>query len=279
MTIDTRDKLINALGNNTSRFILDKANIVSQVAGNYTSLWRATGQPGQGAIPTAAASCNNTLLGGMNFTQQTSPATSYIGYMEVATSNSAMTLEIHDRIAHMGGLNGTLTTAQTVGLDLSTLLSTNNTAARIGDANYSDVNWWLEWYTATGATASNATINVTYDNGTTGNLTAIAVGGTIGASRMLSLNSLVPAAQSGLFIRHVNTVTLSASTATAGNFGITATRIRATLGAPVANMKFQADWAQLGFPEVANSACLFPIMLTSTTSSGTVRGGGKIIHG
>ena len=279
MTIATRDQLINALGNNTSRFILDKASIANQTAGTYCSLWRATGQPGQGAIPAAAASCNNTLLGGMNFTQQTSPATSYIGYMEVATGNAAMTLEIHDRIAHMGGLSGTLTTAQTVGIDLNNLLGTNNTAARIGDANYSDVNWWLEWYTDTGATASNATINVTYNNATTGNLTAIAVGGTVRASRMLSLNALVPAAQSGLFIRHVNTVTLSASTATAGSFGVTATRIRASLGAPIANMKFTADWAQVGLPEVANSACLFPIVLTSTTSSGTVRGGGKIIHG
>lgn len=279
MTISTRDGLINALGNNNSRFILDKASIASQLAGNYCSLWRATGQPGQGAIPAAAASCNNTLLGGMNFTQQTTPATSYLGYMELAAGNAAMTLEIHDRIAHMGGLNGTLLTAQTVGVDLNALLGTNNTTARIGDSNYSDVNWWLEWYTATGATASNATINVTYNNGTTGNLTVIAVGGTVGASRMMSLNALVPAAQAGLFIRHVNTVTLSASTATAGSFGITATRIRASLGAPIANMKFMADWAQLGFPEVANSACLFPIVLTSTTSSGTIRGGGKIIHG
>jgi hypothetical protein len=94
---------------------------------------------------------------------------------------------------------------------------------------------------------------------------------------MVSLNSQVPTA--GLFIRHVNTVTLSATTGTAGSFGVTATRIRSSIGAPIANMKFTADWAQLGLPKVANGSCLFPIVLTSTTSSGTVRGGGKIIHG
>lgn len=279
MAITTRDQLIDSLGNNTSRFILDKASITSQAAGTYVSLWRATGQPGQGAIPAAAASCNNTLLGGMNFSQQTSPATSYIGYMEWAAGNAAMTLEIHDRIAHMGGLVGNVTTAQTANVDLSALLGTNNTSERIGDPNYSDVQWWLEWYTATGATAVTATVNVTYDNGTTGNLTGLSLAATRPASFMASLNAQVPAAQSGLFIRHVNTVTLSATTGTAGSFGVTATRIRASLGAPIANMKFTADWAQLGFPEVANSACLFPIVLTSTTSSGTVRGGGKIIHG
>ena len=279
MTINTRDKLINALANNTSRLILDKANLANQTAGVYCSMWRATGQPGQGAIPTTAATVNNTTMGTVNFTQQTSPATSYLGYLELATSNAAMTLEIHDRLAHRGGLVGNVATAQTVDLDLSTLLGTDNLTARIGDADYSDVSWWLEWYTDTGATASSAVCNVTYNNGTTGNLTAQALAATRRTGNMYNLNGLVPAAQSGLFIRRVNTVTLTPSTGTAGNFGVTATRLRATLGSPIANMKSTADWAQLGFPEVANSAGLFPIMLTSTTSSGTVRGGGKIIHG
>ena len=58
MTISTRDQLIDALGNNSSRFILDKASISSQAAGTFVSLWRATGQPGQGVIPGAAAACN-----------------------------------------------------------------------------------------------------------------------------------------------------------------------------------------------------------------------------
>ena len=279
MTITSRDGLIKALGNNSSRFILDKASIASQTPGTYVSLWRATGQPGQGAIPAATAVCNNTTLGGMGFTQQTSPATSYGSYMEVATSNFAMTVEIHDRLAHMGGLNGTLTTAQTVSLDLSTLAATNNISNRIGDANYSDVQWWLEWYTATGTTAVTATVNVTYNDGTTGALAAASLAATRPASFMLSLNVLIPVAASGKYIRAVNTVTLSATTGTAGRFGVTATRPRMTLSAPIANMKFVADWAQLGFPEIFNEACLFPIVLTSTTSTGTVRGGGKISHG
>ncbi len=279
MTIASRDGLIQALGNNSSRFILDKASISSQAAGTYISLWRATGQPGQGAIPAATAACNNTTLGGMNFTQQVSPATSYGAYMEIATGNSAMTVEIHDRLAHMGGLNGTLTTAQTASVDLNTLGGTNNISNRIGDTNYSDVQWWLEWYTATGSTAVTATVAVTYNDGTTGNLTGASLAATRPASFMLSLNALVPAASSGKYIRAVNTVTLSATTGTAGSFGVTASRPRMTLSAPIANMKFVADWAQLGFPEIFNESCLFPIVLTSTTSTGTVRGGGKISHG
>lgn len=279
MTITTRDQLINAMGNNFSRFLLDKASIASQAAGTYVSLWRATGQPGQGAIPAATATCNNNTTGTLNFMQQVSPATSYIVYTDLATGNAAMTLEIHDRLAQMGGLNGTLTTAQTVSLDIDTLAGTNNISERKGDADFSDVSWWLEWYTATGSTAVTATVNVTYNDGTTGNLTGLSLAATRPASFMASLNTLIPSASAGKFIRGVNTVTLSATTGAAGSFGVTATRLKATVGSPIANYKVIADWAQLGLPHVPNSAALFPIVLTSTTSSGTVRGAGKIAHG
>ena len=277
--IENIDNLVKALGNNSSRIVLDKASIASQIANSYCSLWRATGQPGQGAIPTVVATCNNTTVGTIGFNQQTSPITSYGAYLEIATGNAAMTMELHDRLANMGGLNGTLTTAQSVNLDLSTLLSTDNINVRKGDDNYSDVQWWLEWYTATGATAVTATIAVTYNDGTTGNLSALSLASSRPASHMISINSLIPSAQSGKFIRGIVSVTLSATSGTAGNFGVTATRPRMTLSAPIANYKFIADWAQLGLPEIYNSSAIFPIVLTSTTSTGTVRGGGKIAHG
>lgn len=277
--IENIDNLVKALGNNSSRIVLDKASIASQTANSYCSLWRATGQPGQGSIPTGVATCNNTTVGTIGFNQQTSPSTSYGAYLEIATGNAAMTMELHDRLAHMGGLNGTLTTAQSVNLDLSTLLSTDNINARKGDDNYSDVQWWLEWYTATGGTAVTATIAVTYNDGTTGNLSALSLAATRPASHMIPINSLIPSAQSGKFIRGIVSVTLSATSGTAGNFGVTATRPRMTLSAPIANHKFIADWAQLGLPEIYNSSAIFPIVLTSTTSTGTVRGGGKIAHG
>ena len=277
--IENIDNLVKALGNNSSRIVLDKASIASQTANSFCSLWRATGQPGQGAIPTVVATCNNTTVGTIGFNQQTSPITSYGAYLEIATGNAAMTMELHDRLASMGGLNGTLTTAQSVNLDLSTLLSTDNINVRKGDANYSDVQWWLEWYTATGATAVTATIAVTYNDGTTGNLSALSLAATRPASHMIPLNSLIPSAQSGKFIRGIVSVTLSATSGTAGNFGVTATRLRMTLSAPIANHKFIADWAQLGLPEIYNSSAIFPIVLTPTTSTGTVRGGGKIAHG
>lgn len=278
MTITNRDQLINALANNSSRVVIDKASIANQAAGRYISLWRATGQPGQGAIPTTTPIiCDNTLTGAVQFNQQTPPATSYLGYAEALGSNSAATVEFHDRLAHVGGLVLNVITAQTItGLDLSTLGGGLN-ADRRGDANYSDIQWWLEVYTDGGATASNATINVTYNDGTTGNLNLLAVGGTIRAGNWFSLNGIDPA--SGKFIRGINSVQLSASTATAGNFGFTATRLRASVSTPLLNMKFTADWAQLGLPEIFNGSCLQLAAIGASTSSGLLRGAAKIAHG
>jgi hypothetical protein len=266
------------MANNSSRIVIDKASIASQTANSFCSMWRATGQPGQGAIPTVAASCDNTLLGALGFTQQTSPATSYFGLLEAVSSNAAMTLEIHDRLCHRGGLLGNVATSQTVGLDLNALLASDNLDARKGDANFSDVQWWMEWYTATGATVSSATINVTYNDGTSGNLTAQSLAATRPASHMIPLNSLIPAADSGKFIRAINTV-VHATTGTAGNYGFTATRYRAANFLALANARWSAKWDDLGIPEIANESCLFAIMLTSTTSTGTLRATGKIAHG
>lgn len=274
MTIATRDELINALGNSSSRIVIDKASIANAAAGNLFSLWRATGTPGQGAIPTAAALCTSALTGAFGFTNQTAPATSYIAWLWAATGNATTNIEIHDRLAHMGGLSGTVTTAQTVGIDL-TATGLNLVAARRGDANYSDVQWWIEVYTDMGATGVNATVAVTYDDGSTGNLAAVALGATPRAGRMYPLVSAV----AGRFIRAVTSVTLSATTGTAGNFGITATRPRTVISTAIANKIEQFDWAALGLPEVPNDSCLQMVMLCSTTSTGTVRGGGKIAQG
>lgn len=271
MTISTRDQLIDALGNNSSRIVIDKASLANAAAGQFFSLWTATGVPGAGSAPGAAANPTSATTGAMGFTNQTAPATSYLAWLAVQFGNSASNLEIHDRLAHMSGLSGTVTTSQ----GALSLMTNSPGADRLGDANYSDVQWWLEIYTALGATGVNATVAVEYNDGTTGNLAAIALGATPRQGRMYPLVSAV----AGKFIRAVTGVTLSATTGTAGNFGITATRPRTSISAPLLNKTEVFDWAQLGLPEIPNNACLQMIMLCGTTSTGTVRGQVKIAHG
>ncbi len=279
MAITSRDQLINAMANNSTRLVIDKASVANTATGQFHSLWRATGQPGQAAIPTSADICDMSMTGALQFTPQTDPARSYLAVLENMCSVAGSTLEIHDRLIHMGGLVGNVTTAQNVTIDLNGLTA-HNIVSRIGDTNYSDIQWWLEWYADTGSTNTSITVNVTYNDGTTGNLTATGnVGTTRRASYLFPLNYLIPAASAGKYIRGVNTITLSASTGTAGNLGVTATRYRAANYAPIANVRFTADWAQLGLPEIPNEACLMLLVNAGTTSTGLVRATGKVAHG
>lgn len=278
MSITTPAQLLDALANNSSRLVIDKASLSNTAAGQIISLWRATGQPGQGAIPgTTPAVPTSATAGSFDFTNQTAPATSYLAWLSLVSSLSGQSWEIHDRIAHMGGLVLNSTTTQTItGLDLATLAPS---AARRGAANYGDLQWFLEVYADGGATASNATINVTYGDTTSGNLTVVAVGGTLRVGRMIPLTPLIPTADQGKFIQAINSVTLSASTGAAGNVGFTCTRQRTALPTLVANLQSVADWAQLGLPEIPNDSCLWPVCTTSQTTTGTLRGQGKISHG
>lgn len=279
MTITNFDQLIDALANNSSRIILDKASLANQTVSRYCSMWRATGQPAQGAIPTTAALCTTATLGAVQFTQQTAPATSYIGLIDLVSSNNGQTVEIHDRIAHMGGLVLNSTALQPPTGSLLDLEALAPSSARIGEANYNDVQTWLEVYADGGATASNATINVTFDDNTSGNLNTLAVGGTIRIGNRFSVDALRTTAQQGKNIKRINSVQLSASTGTAGNFGFTFTRPRCYIPTEAALKSTKLTWGATGVTNVPNDSCLEFMVLPSTTSSGTLRGGGKIVHG
>lgn len=277
MTIATFDSLLAALASNYSRVVIDKASVANQTATTLCSMWRATGQPAQAAIPgTTAAIPTSATLGAISFTNQTAPATSYFAWAAIASSLTAGGIEVHDRVAHMGGLVLNVTTSQTItDLDIATLGLGD---ARLGAADYSDLQWFLETYADGGATASNATINVTYDDASTGNLNAIAVGGTLRASRMLPLTPTIPSAKQGRKIKGINSVILSASTGTAGNFGFTCTRQRTGKAITTATSPVEFSWKD-GFPEIPNDSCLMFVVATNTTSSGVLRGQGKIVHG
>jgi hypothetical protein len=280
MAITSPAQLLDALGNNSSRLVIDKASLANAVAGQLFSLWRATGQPAQGAIPgTTPAVPTSATTGAFSFTNQTAPATSYLAWLALVAGNNAQSWEIHDRIAHMAGLVLNVTTSQPItGLDIGTG-ALNPPAARLGASNLSDVQWLLEVYADGGATASNATVNVTYGDASSGNLTVIPVGGTLRVGRAIPLTPFIPAADQGKYIQRINSIILSASTTVAGNVGFTCTRQRTALPTLLANLQAVADWAQLGLPEVPNDACLQLFCTTSATSTGTLRGQGKIAHG
>lgn len=272
MAITSLDLLIEGLGNKSQSLVFNKASLANQLAGGFTSMWTATGIPDSGTAPTTTPTvCTNASVGAMRIANATSGESNYLARLFLLSSNASTDVQIHDRLIAMGQLSGTVTTAQTVGVNAADAALVD----RIGSGDYGDVQWWLEWTADTGSTAVNATVNVTYDNGSTGNLAAVSLAATMRRGRMLPLQSAV----AGRRIRQVNTVTLSATTGTVGGFGITATRAVTGLSLGLANSGTIGDWAMLGLPLLAENVCLQFVLVPSTTSSGNLYGSGKVAAG
>lgn len=278
MTIDTVNKLETGLNSRFIRLTANKSSLANMTAGQFASLWRATGSPAQGAIPTTGAVVSNLTTGTFGYLNPATGDNTYLGALEISCATAGTTVEIHDRLAHSGGFSGTNTTSQTAGaFDLS-ILTGSNLVERIGDTNYSDVLWWLEIYTDIGTTGVTATVNVTYDNGVSGNL-SVALGNTVRrAGTIVPLNSLIPVLNNGRYIRGINSIQ-HATTGTAGNYGFTATRYRCGGFAQLANQNFKFGWTDIGLPQIYNSTAISTIVRTPTTATGVVKYYSKIIYG
>lgn len=271
-----RGKNVNANGSGTlvlarsAKYQIGKASLATQVAATPTSLWRATGIPAQGAIPTAAAVCDATTLGAMPLPSRTGGERRIIRKTDILQANANAMLVVEDRLAHMGGLSGTVTTAQSVNLDLSTLGS--NMAQRIGAADYSECLWWLEWYITTGTTSVTPTINVTFHDGTTGTASiwlngATAVPASMAASRRAPLISNA----AGKFIRGVTNIT-HVTMGAAGNYGVTATRPLTEFTTIIASRTEERKFSLEDGPPVFDNSCVTLSQIAGTTSSGVVTG-------
>lgn len=258
MAITTRDELIAALAA-AERKIVYKASIANAVANTWHSLWRATGQPAQGTTPTTAATCTNATTGAVEFTTP-GAGNSYVLGWDAQLANVG-SLVLYDRLAHMGGLSGIVATptAQTVNLTIP--------AGRDAAVNGSDVEWFLEWYSDTGGTGVNATVSYTDQTDTAGRTVVIALAATTRAGRLYPIPP-----NAGQFIKSIQSVTLSATTGTAGNFGVTVAKRVASVPVAVTNQITTRDAFQLGIPKIPTTACLWLAMFCSTTSTGVVNG-------
>ena len=262
----TRDKMIEAIAAGM-RVPIYKASMANMAAGYLCSLWRAAGNPSwqQGAIPGTAATPNDSLAGGIIL-----PAFSgKIGriYRFAPVCNTIGTFMLYDRLAHMGGLVGSVATAQTVDLAIATALSEGRCAADI-----SNVEWFIEVYTDVGTTAANGTVTYTDRNDATGK--TITLSGLFGASPLNRAGRCVPIVPTdGIPIKSIQSVTLSVSTGTAGNFGVTARKLLCEVPQLIANVTSPLiDAVSIGMPEIKETACLEMLVLCSTTSTGVMFG-------
>lgn len=236
------------------------------IAGRPASLWRYDGSYGPGAVPGAVAAPTNATAGA-------APLTSPGGGRQLhlvqawATGLVAGTLILYDRLLHIGGLSGTVTTAQTVGGTL-----TRNTDGA-GNMIFAEV------YTQIGATSTTITASYTNQAGTAGRTTtAVAFGNT--GFREATRAILLPLQSGDSGVRAVASTTVLATTGTAGAFGITVAQPLAYMGIGVGGGMGWRDFVTglPGIPSPGDDACLAFLFVPVTTTAPEFFGGYSIVE-
>lgn len=231
--------------------------------------------PNAGATPSTAAACNASTAGALlQEPKLTSLTNSYfLTQAELAagpiTSGIFSSLMLIDRLSHQGGLNGTSAVAQTTNLP---------TAALTRYTSGEGVMAALEIYSAVGSTATTATISYTNQAGVSGRISKPVVFG--GSSESTQSRFIpIPLQDDDTGVQSVQSVTLTASTASAGNFGITL--FRPLMLFPNFAQAIEAIQPRTfntligGFgccPEILDDACLGLLGIANSTNVGVITG-------
>lgn len=266
MAIATLDDLIAALPGQHRHY----QKIITGSAGFYQSSWLSTGFPGAGANPpartagsgyiptdtTAGCICPFTNPGGSDLTY-------LAGYAALATVTGSFVL--YDRVWHCSGMDGTVATAQTI--------TTPGSVDRPSGGD--DVELWLEWYSTTGSTSRTVTVSYTNQAGTSGRTTqSFTLPASVATGRMYAL----PLQSGDYGVQSVASLTLSGTTGTAGNFGITLMKRIAEIPMGLQNTGDNLDPLQLRMPTIPNDACL-SLMWMATGASTQVLGSVDLVQG
>ncbi len=270
MPIASVDQLIAAMAGARQRVPFIKTTVVSgAVVGTNASLWGSLGQPTNGTTPLSTTVCNTSTRGAIYFNQPVAPAHTYLAKFAVMSGPAPAAVELHDRLVHNYAPAMNVTTTQTANVSLVPLLTTDNLQARIGRADYGEVQWWLEHNVAS-TVAVTATVGYTNNLGVAGTV-AVALP-VAGATRMAAVG--VP----GVFIRSIESITLSASMGANSNLAVVATRQIAEVVCAQANTTYAVDWAAGGLPRVHDNACLSLITDNGTTTVAPLTGAVTLVQ-
>jgi len=244
---------------------------VSVIQARPASLWNYVGQPSHGTTADIAASGTvgsiptNTSDGALKQRNASSGKEKWL-VSTSASTHVAGTLILYDRLYHNHNLSGTDTTEQTVQGNPASPALTRYTN---GEGNIA----FAEIYTIVGTTARTITMNYTNQNGVTGQTSVAADFGATNfreVSRVIFLG--LTSGDTG--VREVKSVTLSASTGTQGNFGITIAHPLAYINVPVAGGMGWRDFATglPGIQKIHDNAHLAFLWIGNTTTAPEIIG-------
>lgn len=216
--------------------------------GEFTSLWRHNAtRGGGGAIPTVAENPTRATVGALKQANASGGRELHLLGIE-GWSSQVGSIVLYDRLSHIGGLSGTVTSAQTVNLTPSRY----NTQATCDGVRIA-----VEIYTQIGGTSTTITASYTNQDGTSGRTTqAVVIGGT--GNREAERLQFLPLQAGDTGVLSVQSVTLAASTGTVGNFGVTLVKDLVMATCSVSSTGFQRDCVTgvPSIPKVEADACL-----------------------
>lgn len=274
MAITNLDQLVAALAARGSTPLFFPSG--TTVSGGFTNLNRlVTGSAqGQMAVPpsrtTGGHVPTDVLTGFPNFPNPGAGNSLYLA--RVGVNNSvAGGLLLYDRVYAASGFAGNVATAQAI-TGFPTL-----PADRVGAGNGLEI--WLESYTAIGATASNVTVQYTNTASPTPqsgrNTVSEAIIASMPAGRMQRLRL-----QDGdLGVTSIESLTLSVSTGTAGDFGVTLLRRLGIVPLPVVSAGALLDAFDVGLPELDDETALQFVHVGTGTATGVLMGALNIVEG
>lgn len=248
-------------------------NSLTTVAGRAFSSWLQGGTPAAGAAPTTAAVPTRATTGSLTASSGGRDFYDSAGIQRILravvdqapTASAGGMVTICDRLSHQGGLSATVTTAQTTNLPTAAL--TRHTSG-IG------VEMGLEIYTQIGTTGTTARVSYTNTVPTAGQLTPLTTFGATG-NREASRIIVLPLAEGDRGVTSVESATVTASTLTAGAFGVTLfyPLVHIPLD-DILSLRGYAD-ALYGFgawfPIIESNACLMFVYHTSGALTGVVQ--------
>lgn len=269
MALADLDALSTAMASPTQRIIIAKNVSIGGTSSHWNSAWLSGGFPAAGVAPGASVVPTNATVGSLG--QGNKSGTEQRAWMRrlglgglSGTNMFAQTVMLIDRLVHMSGLDGTNTGAQTV----STSALTRYTS---GEGVFAAA----EIYTGIGT--SGGTITASYTN-QAGTAARVAQPVDFGVSGRSTAGTFCPLSlQVGdKGVRAVANATLSGSSGTAGNFGITLYKPLA-IWPCITGLGFPNNGDPIKFagganmPVIENDACLslvfFGIGAISATSN------------
>jgi hypothetical protein len=234
------------------------------IIGRGCSLWTYDGMPAGGAVPTVAAIPDRTTTGALPFTAATGGRDLHLIGASITPVTAGVYL-LYDRLFHIGGLSGTSTAAQSVQGSPASPALTRNTG---GAGNMA----WYEIYTIVGTSAAVMTMDYTNQAGTSGRTSTINIGTT--NFREVTRAQRIQLAAGDTGIRAINTVTLSTTTGTVGNFGITIAQPLAWIPVGAAGTAGWRDYTTglPGIPVINSDACLALMFIPAAATAPEVWG-------